>query len=299
MDNTQNTPIESGEVQSTQTEHLIDPHSVDLGVNPNNQGHDPMPEGYDSPSANAFAEPEIGEQPVTQEQEAQATQVQDWEASAKYFQSEKDKVAAENQKLQQFKQLGDFIESRPDLQKIVLDAASGKPVEGQPQQEASQPTPQEVQPPEDFDPWEAYNKPDSESFKFRKYQETQTVANAIGQYDAYQQQNRQKEQVVTQLDHAIKDAGMSDAERGDFMNWAGQPLSNLRPSELVNMYRAAKGGVNAPPPPPTSPDIAKAREVQQQPTSAGIVQGERPQAPSSTDTMWDGIMNAAGKSRIP
>ena len=105
---------------------------------------------------------------------------------------------------------------------------------------------------------------------------------------------------MTQLDHAIKDAGMSQGERGDFMQWAQQPMNNLRPSELVNMYRAAKGSGNAPPPPPpTSPNVEAARRVQGQPTSAGIVQGERPTAPSGTDAMWDGIMNAAGKSKIP
>ena len=90
---------DSAPIESTQTEHLIDPQSVDLGVNSNNQGNDPIPEGYQNPSANAFAEPDIGEQPVTQEQGNEAPQGQDWEASAKYFQSEKDKVMAENERL--------------------------------------------------------------------------------------------------------------------------------------------------------------------------------------------------------
>ena len=32
-----------------------------------------------------------------------------WEQSAKYFQSEKDKLAVENQQLQKYRQLGDFL----------------------------------------------------------------------------------------------------------------------------------------------------------------------------------------------
>ena len=299
MDNTQEQNIDLGASESTPTEHLVDQQSVNLGTNPNNQGDDPMPEGFTSPSANAFAEeiPQEGVNP--QAKEPQQDNQTDWENSAKYFQSEKDKLAAENEQLKKYKQLGDLVDSRPDIQQEILKKVRGD--QGQPQQEASKnQAPPEVKPPEDFDPWEAYNKPESESFKFRKHQEAQTVNQALSQYDSYQNGQRQKEQVMTQLDHAIKDAGMSQGERGDFMQWAQQPMNNLRPSELVNMYRAAKGSGNAPPPPPpTSPNVEAARRVQGQPTSAGIVQGERPTAPSGTDAMWDGIMNAAGKSKIP
>ena len=48
----------------------------------------------------------------------------DWEQSAKYFQSEKDKLAAENQQLQKYKQLGNFLESRPDLVEAMKEKAS-------------------------------------------------------------------------------------------------------------------------------------------------------------------------------
>ena len=38
-----------------------------------------------------------------------------WEEQAKYFQSEKDKAQAENQKLRQYEQIGRMLESRPDI----------------------------------------------------------------------------------------------------------------------------------------------------------------------------------------
>ena len=40
---------------------------------------------------------------------------QDWEAQAKYHQSEKDKLYVENQQLKQYEKVGKFLESRPDL----------------------------------------------------------------------------------------------------------------------------------------------------------------------------------------
>ena len=50
---------------------------------------------------------------------------QDWEKSAKYFQSEKDKLAAENQNLQKYAKIGKLIEERPDLQQALASAVTG------------------------------------------------------------------------------------------------------------------------------------------------------------------------------
>ena len=38
-----------------------------------------------------------------------------WEEQAKYIQSEKDKLHTENEKLQRYAELGEFLESRPDI----------------------------------------------------------------------------------------------------------------------------------------------------------------------------------------
>ena len=71
-----------------------------------------------------------------------------WEESAKYFQSEKDKLSSENDKLKaQLTQAAEYI--------------SGQ------QQQVQQEQRIEITP-DDFDPWEAYNNPESKSFKFRQ-----------------------------------------------------------------------------------------------------------------------------------
>ena len=55
---------------------------------------------------------EVGQDEGTNNEE---NSTEDWEAQAKYHQSEKDKLYAENQQLKQYEKVGKFLESRPDL----------------------------------------------------------------------------------------------------------------------------------------------------------------------------------------
>jgi hypothetical protein len=54
----------------------------------------------------------------------------DWESQAKYFQSEKDKLHTENQKLKDYEKVGKLLESRPD----IVNTISGMVQGGQPAQ---------------------------------------------------------------------------------------------------------------------------------------------------------------------
>ena len=47
----------------------------------------------------------VGQDEATQQQESG----DDWESQAKYFQSEKDKLQTENQKLKQYEQIGQML----------------------------------------------------------------------------------------------------------------------------------------------------------------------------------------------
>ena len=53
----------------------------------------------------------VGQDEGGQQQEGSS----DWQSQAKYFQSEKDKLYAENQSLKKYEQVGKFLESRPDV----------------------------------------------------------------------------------------------------------------------------------------------------------------------------------------
>ena len=68
----------------------------------------------------------VGQDEVVNTQESSTN----WEDQAKYFQSEKDKLAAENSKLKQYEKIGQLLESRPDITNAVASMVQGG---GQPQ----------------------------------------------------------------------------------------------------------------------------------------------------------------------
>ena len=108
----------------------------------------------------------VGQDEATQQQESETN----WEDQAKYFQSEKDKLHAENQKLKQYEQVGQMLESRPDIVNTITGMIQG----GQPAQS------QRVTLDKDeFDPWEAYNDPASKSYKFRQQELDDSINNAV------------------------------------------------------------------------------------------------------------------------
>ena len=81
----------------------------------------------------------------------------DWEQQAKYHQSEKDKLYAENQKFKQYEQLGKLLESRPDIVNTISTMAGGQPTTNAPERISLEK--------DEFDSWEAFNDPSSKSYR--------------------------------------------------------------------------------------------------------------------------------------
>ena len=97
----------------------------------------------------------------TSNEEGQEEQgVKDWEASAKYFQSEKDKLSAENENLKKYEKIGKLIEQRPDIQSAIANTVSGNGAQAPQNNRVALNK-------DEFDPWEAYNDPKSKSYAFR------------------------------------------------------------------------------------------------------------------------------------
>ena len=63
----------------------------------------------------------VGQDEATQQEESKG----DWESQAKYFQSEKDKLQTENQKLKEYEQIGRMLESRPDIVSTISGMVQG------------------------------------------------------------------------------------------------------------------------------------------------------------------------------
>ena len=238
-------------------------------------------EGVESEEQVDFSAPEV-------ETESETIPANEWEVEARKFQSMYDRTQAENDKLKRLEPLGDLLESRPDLVDVLQKNLNGQPQQ-QPQQQAQQGLPAE-----DFNPWDAYYHPESPSFKFRVNQDVQMMNNVVN--NALGEQKRQMTEEITynntvnELRNTYK---MSDGDINEFMGFVTHPKEHVGLSNLVKLYRDVNKKGNA-------PETAEAvKAAQNQPRTAGVLQGGAPSSPKSEENkMWDGIMNAGSRSSV-
>ena len=229
-----------------------------------------------------FSAPEV-------ETESETIPENEWEIEARKFQSMYDRTQAENDKLKRLEPLGDLLESRPDLVDVLQKNLNGQQQPQQPQQETQQGLPAE-----DFNPWDAYYNPESPSFKFRMNQDVQmmnnVVSNALGEQKRQMTEEITYNNTVNELRNTYK---MSDGDINEFMGFVTQPKEHVGLSNLVKLYRDVNKKGNA-------PDTAEAvKAAQNQPRTAGVLQGGAPSSPKSEENkMWDGIMNAGSRSSV-
>ena len=219
----------------------------------------------------------------------------DWENETRKFQSMYDKQKAEYDSLQSqvnqlepLKQLQNVLESRPDVVQAIQERLEGKPTSNN---ETIQPDNQVDE--SSFDPWEAYYKPDSPSYKLRVEKEKALVNEAVSEQMAGIQsqvamQNRKGE---LKSKYGMED----DTEIDEFINFAMSPRDQLPVELLINVYRQHYNkGVNA----PSSENIQAVTETQAIPKSAGVLQGGDPQVKSEVDVSWDRILKAGNAGRL-
>ena len=239
-------------------------------------------EGVESEEQVDFSAPEV-------ETESETIPANEWEVEARKFQSMYDRTQAENDKLKRLEPLGDLLESRPDLVDVLQKNLNGQPQQQQPQQQAQQGLPAE-----DFNPWDAYYNPESPSFKFRVNQDVQMMNNVVN--NALGEQKRQMTEEITynntvnELRNTYK---MSDGDINEFMGFVTQPKEQVGLSNLVKLYRDVNKKGNA-------PDTAQAvKAAQNQPRTAGVLQGGAPSSPKSEENqVWDNIVNAGSRNSI-
>ena len=215
-------------------------------------------------------------EPSNEQQEQQGEK--DWESSAKYFQSEKDKLADKVKSLEKYEKIGKLIESRPDIQNAIANTVSG--------QQAPQETRVQLSK-DEFDPWEAYNDPNSKSYKFRMQEMSDIVNKQVGS----KMQGVQKDVAMTNLKADLKAKGLNDKDVEQFIEFAGTPANELGVDNVIKMWRAVKetsATENNP--------LDQVRQTQSIPQSGGVLQGERPQVKSDVDSMWEGIIKAGGRT---
>ena len=220
----------------------------------------------------------VGQDEGTEAQESSTT---DWEAQAKYHQSEKDKLYARNQELEQYEKIGKFLESRPDVAQTVLNEVSGQP-KAQEERVALKP--------DEFDPWEAYNDPSSKSYKFRMQEMQETINGAVEQAVG----GLQAQQGRTNLRADLANKGLNEQQMESFFEFADKHPSEYGLDNVLKMWRA----VSQSPETVTENPLDQIRQNQANPQPAGVLQGSQPEKKSDTDKMWDQVMSAGKRSNV-
>ena len=220
----------------------------------------------------------------------------DWENETRKFQSMYDKQKADYQKLesdyqnlQPMSELQQILESRPDVVEAMRDKLEGK---------SSQETIRENDDPNSvdessFDPWEAYYKPESASYKMRTTQEKALVDEAVGQHMSQLQGQVALQNLRNELANSYN---MNDEKDiNDFIEFATTPRDQLPIDLLIDVYRKHynKGTDNV------SPNMEAVKATQSIPRTAGILQGGEPPRKNEQDSAWDRILQAGQAGRIP
>jgi hypothetical protein len=201
----------------------------------------------------------------------------EWKEQAKYFQSEKDKLYQENQKLSKLAQVGEYIRTNPELAKKLADHIDGK--EEQPKQTQLSK--------DEFDPWEAYNDPASKSYKFREQEEAAKINSKVDEAVGNAVTHFQKDIAMDKLVVQLEKRGLDDKQVKSFLEFTSKNPSTYGIDGAIKMWQSVSGLKNA-----SGNPLDKVRETQNIPQSAGVLQGQKSESKDESDEMWKGIMGS-------
>ena len=221
----------------------------------------------------------VGQDEATQQQESN----NDWESQAKYFQSEKDKLHAENQKLKQYEQIGQMLESRPDIVNTITGMVQG----GQPTAQT-----EKIELSKDeFDPWEAFNDPSSVSFKYRQQLQDAEVEKRVQS----QVSEVKKEVGMSKLQTELANKGLNPEQINSFMDFASKNPAEYGIDGAINMWQAVTQDKTEA---SNENPLDAIRQNQSVPQQAGILSGEQPIKKDEKDSVWEGIVKAGSRSNV-
>ena len=214
-----------------------------------------------------------GEQEVQETQEMQqeeTVEANPFEDEVKKWQSMYDKAQADNTKMQTA--LTDYLNSQKEAQQ-------------QPQQQVPQITEDE------FNPWDAYYKPESPSYKMRIQSESNLVHSVLDNEIQRLEGNMAMSNTRNELRQSHN---MNDNDINEFMDFISQPKDSVPVSALVKLWRDTNGRNDR------APNVAIPQTKQQAPRTAGTQSNQGPTRKSDASKVWDQIMNSTGvTNRLP
>jgi len=221
----------------------------------------------------------FNEVPESNAQDLTSQQNTDWETEARKFQGLYDKAQSENDK---YKNVMTSL-----AEKQLQEQGYG---DGVNQNSSSEPSLSE----DEFNPWDAYYKPDSASYKYRTAQEQRSVSEAVNQQLGQMNEQIMINNTVSELKNKYK---LNENEVNQFMEFATRPTEQLSLDTLVKVWRGSTGNVKRP---EVRNSVEAAKAAKQAPRSPGALQGAPPAVKDEFDEMWDGVKKAGGMgSRLP
>ena len=232
---------------------------------------------------NPFAEDnsaftEEGYEGVPQPEMQSETSQVDWEDESKKWQSLYDKSQTNLTKLEDA--LGTAVEMQQNAQGATVN-----------QQKEQVPQVSE----EEFNPWDAYYKPDSPSYQMRVAQEQQSVSRAIEGHMSQMNENIALNNTINELKNVHK---MPDGDVKEFLQFVTQPKENVGLDNLVKLWQDVNGkkasqGVYD--------SLEAVRASKKAPPSPGAIQGQDPRTrpKNEEDSAWEGIIGANTHGRLP
>ena len=255
------------------------------------EGQDPIAEGVGEVNETVSIE-----EPQEEVVEQEMTEAIDWEAEAKKFQSmydkktvELDKNVTETEQLQQLKGNNDNTKGLA----VGIFPFNGTQYTTSDHTEntwAAWSSTNKLKDMSEFDPWEAFHKPDSPSYKHRVANEQklvhETVDKELAKLKGQMAMNNLRNELVQK--HNL---GSQDAD--EFINFATQPKANLPIDTLIKVWKESKGENVKPN--ENKEAVKKAKSI---PKPAGVLQGGDVPKKSETDQVWESIMNAGSSGKL-
>lgn len=183
--------------------------------------------------------------------------------SIEYFQSEKDK--AQNLADERGTEIEELKTKLNSIQNPVA------PEEGKPK---------------DFDPYDAFNNPESASFKWRVKEMAELASNAAREAVS----TVQADMVEQKFEADLRRRGYNDEQVQDCLDFAKNPQKRLggNPTDaVIKLYEATL--------PTETPQEPSVRETQKHPDNVGIMQGKAPVQTDPSKDMFERVKNAGGK----
>ena len=177
-----------------------------------------------------------------------------------------------------------MLESRPDIVQTISGMVQGQPAPSNERISLSK---------DEFDPWEAYNDPQSKSYKYRQQELQDSINEAVNS----QVGQVQKQVGMNQLTGELEKRGLNEEQIKSFYEFAQKNPSEYGIDGAINMWQSVtqqptEGQQNNQNP------MDSIRQNQSVPQQAGILNGEQPIKTNEKDDMWSSILKAGSRTNV-